>query len=413
MLLASLLLYLPSQAQQVIQYNDHIYLPNIKSVECYNTSKEGSFPLIQLRSGEQLQLAFDDLGGNSRQYYYSLEHCDAQWQPSRLSPTEYLTGFVEDRIMDYNYSSGTIQKYIHYEVKIPNQTIAPKLPGNYLLKVYEDGNQSKMIITRRVYVATSAVGVGAQVVPSNNVQLRDRDQKINFTVNYGGLNVQNPYGDIKVVVMQNGQQRTAQMNTRPTFIRNSQLIYSDPTINDFAGGNEYRLFDLRTLKLNSQRVARIFRDTANTVLLTSDEARNRSSYLFEYDNNGEFLIRNQDGRDPRTDADYANVYFNLALNSKPNGDLYVVGRFNNFELTDANRMTYDATRDRYTLSCLLKQGIYDYKYVLVNADTKKPDSTPIEGSYFETENTYQILVYYRQPGSRWDELVGYQEVRTK
>lgn len=402
-----------SIAQISIQYTDHTYRASIKSVECYNTEKEASFPIIPLRSNEQIRLTFDDLEGRSRNYYYTLEHCDAQWNTSRLSPAEYLQGFMEDRIMDYNYSSGTVQKYIHYEVKIPNQSIAPKLAGNYLLKVYEDSDLNKIIITRRIYVTGTAVGINAEMIPSNNVSLRATNQKINFQILYGGLNVQNPYNDIKVMVMQNGRPETGQINTKTTFIRGNQLIYNDFTINDFSGGNEFRHFDTRTLKLNSEHIARIFKDTANTVLLLGDESRNRNSYLFQYDINGNYYVINQDGRDARTDGDYAYVVFNLAANSSiPKGDIYITGKFNNYELTAANQMAFDAARNQYTAQVILKQGIYDYQYMWVNPTTKQTNNQPIEGSYFETENDYQILVYYRPPGSRWEELIGYKSINS-
>ena len=407
------LITFPSFAQQKLQYIDHTYRGSIKSVECYNTSKQGSFPVIPLSSNEQILLAFDDLEGRSRNFYYTLEHCDAQWNTSRLSPAEYLQGFMEDRIMDYSYSSGTMQKYIHYEVKLPNRNIVPKLAGNYLLKAYEDSDQSRLIITRRIYVAGTAVGVAAELLPSNNVSARARNQKLNFQVNYGGLNVQNPYNDIKVLVMQNGRPETAQLNTRPTFIRGNQLIYNDFNSNDFAGGNEFRHFDMRTLKLNSERVVRILKDTANAVLLLGDESRNRNSYLLEYDNDGNFFIINQDGRDARTDGDYAYVYFNLLPPDGLKGDIYITGKFNNYELNEASKLQFDAQRNRYTTIIKLKQGVYDYQYALLNPTTGKPDSTPLEGSFFETENEYQMLVYYRPPGSRWEELVGYKLVTTK
>ena len=410
-----LLLFLPprSYAQTTLQYTDYIYRASIKSVECYNTGKQGSFPVINLRSNEQLQLAFDDLEGRSRSYYYSLEHCDAQWNSSRLSPAEYLQSFTEDRMINYSYSSGTVQKYIHYEVKFPNQNIIPKLAGNYLLKVYEDADQSKLIITRRVYITSSAVGIGATVVPSNNVARRLNNQKLNFDITFSGLNVQNPYNDIKVMVMQNGRPETGLLNTMPTFIRGTQLIYNDFNINDFAGGNEFRHFDTRTLKLNSEHIARIFRDTANTVLLLGDESRNQNAYLFQYDINGSYYVINQDGRDASIDADYAYVFFNFVPSGTlPKGDIYLTGRFNNYELNNANKLQYDAARNRYTMQALLKQGVYDYQYIWVDATTGKANREPLEGSYFETENDYQILVYYRPPGSRWEELVGYKVINT-
>jgi len=134
-------------------------MPGIKTVELYNTKKEQSFPLIELNTREQLQLVFDDLRGSSRNFYYTIEHCDENWSSSNLPTTQYLQSFTEDQIRDYNYSSSTIQKYTHYQAKFPNENIVPKIPGNYILKVYEDGDQSKMALTMRFYVLAPKVSL--------------------------------------------------------------------------------------------------------------------------------------------------------------------------------------------------------------------------------------------------------------
>jgi hypothetical protein len=398
-----------SHAQQTLVYDDMVYRPNIKSVQLNLVGKDGSFPVINLRSNEQVMLAFDDLTGRSANYNYTIEHCDAQWNSSRLSPTEYLQSFTEDRLMDYRYSSNTRQKYIHYELTLPNQTIVPKIAGNYLLKVYEDGDQTKLVLTRRLYILGSKVSLIGDIVPSQNTSLRQTNQKINFQVDYAGLNVQNPYSDIKAFVMQNARAQTGQMNTRPAYIRGTQLIYNDVNTNDFPGGNEFRHFDTRSLLLNSDRIGRIYRDTANTVMLLPDHNRDRPDYAFEYDNDGKFFILNQDGRDPRTDADYAHMFFTLATTkTAKEGSVYIVGRFNNYRLEPAGKMEYDNTSSHFFTEILLKQGVYDYAYVWVDSATQKPDYTALEGTHFETENDYQILVYYRPVGGRWDELVGYR-----
>jgi hypothetical protein len=199
------------------------------------------------------------------------------------------------------------------------------------------------------------------------------------------------------------------MNTRPAYVRGTQLIYNDLNTNDLPGGNEFRHVDLRSLRLNSDRVDHIYRDTANTVMLLTDHARERPDYTFQYDNDGKFFIFNQEGRDSRTDGDYAHVYFTLAANKTDReGAAYLVGQFNSYRLDADSKMEFDKVSNRFYTNQFLKQGVYDFEYVWVDASTKKPDETLLEGSHFETENEYQLLVYYRPAGARWDELVGYR-----
>lgn len=408
-----LLLFVSFKSFAQSTYDDNVLSAAIKSVEFYNTQKQSSFPIIALKSGEQVLLTFDDLRGGSRNYYYTIEHCDSKWNSSNLSTAEYLQSFTDDRLTDFTYSTNTVQKYTHYELKLPNDNIAPKIAGNYILKVYEDGDQSKMILTRKLYVLGSRVAVAADIVASNNVELRQTNQKINFQINTGGLPVQNPNSDIKVLLMQNGRSETGIWTTSPANVRGTQLAYNDVYTNDFAGRNEFRHFDTRSLKLNSDRVGHIYRDTAYTVVLLGDPVRNAVNYSFQYDNNGSFFILNQEGNDPRKDADYAHVYFNLAANkTDKDGAAYLIGKFNDYKLDDHSRMNYEPVKGHFITDVFLKQGVYDYEYVWIDKKTNTADDIPMEGTHFETENDYQLLVYYRPPNARWEELVGYKLLNT-
>lgn len=389
-------------------YTDSVYHHEIKSVEFYNSAKKASFPLITLNTGETVTLGFDNLVGGTLNYHYTIEHCDADWNSSNISTAEYLKNYSDDRILNYSYSIATVQKYTHYELKLPNENIAPKIPGNYILKVYEDSDPTKLVLTRKLYVVSPKINISAEIVPSSDNATRQTNQKINFTLDYGALRVQNPNRDVRTLVMQNNRSETGIMNNQPTYIRGTQLIYSDISINDFQAGNEFRHFDTRTLKLNSQNILHIYRDTANTVMMLTDPERNKPNYTLEYDLNGSYYILNQDGSDPRIDADYAHMIFSLSTKRPPNsGSVYIVGRFNDYKLDEHSKMTFDETGNKYFNSLLLKQGVYDYTYVWVDK-TGKPDINALEGSYFETENDYQLLVYYRPSGSRWEELVGYK-----
>jgi len=397
---------------QQFEYDNKVYHPQIKTVQCYNTQKEQSIPVIILGSKELLRFSFDDLRGGSRNYWYTVEHCTFDWKPSGISVLDYLTGSTEDRITEYAYSSRTLQKFTHYSLTLPNDQIKPKISGNYLLKVYEDGNLNKAVCSQRFFIADKQVNTSIEIVPSNEVALRFSNQKLNVTVTYT-MTIENPYADVKLVLLQNGNPLTALINTKPTFVKPGSLIYNDLGSNDFKGGNEFRKFDSRSLRYKGEHVQSITTDSTNSIILFPDGNGTATKYTRMIDDNGAFFIRNQDNLDNDTDSDYENVLFTLnAKTYSGNGNIYVTGRFNNFTLSDENRLVFDPARQQYLARLYLKQGVYDYQYVWKDATTGKTDNTVIEGSFFETENDYQAFVYYRKPGSRWDQLIGYDIART-
>lgn len=394
-------------AQQKFVYDNKVYNTQIKTVQCYNTQKEQSIPVITLGTTEQLLFSFDDLKGGSRDYWYTIEHCTYDWKSSDISILNYLDGSSEDRIIDYAYSSKTLQKFTHYTLTLPNDQIKPKITGNYLLKVYENGDVNKPVCSQRFFITDKQVNVSTEVIPSNDVALRFTNQKVNVALSHT-ITIQNPSNDIKVLLMQNGDPLTTKVNIRPTYVKPGSLIYNEINGNDFMAGNEFRKFDSRSFRYKGVHVQEISMDSTNNITLFQDLNGNAPKYTLQNDDDGAFFIRNQDNRDNDTDSDYAHVLF--TLNAKPpgtDGDVYVVGRFNNFTLTTDNKLTFDAAKQKYSVSMYLKQGVYDYRYVWRNNSTGKVDLTQFEGSFFETENNYQTFVYFRKPGSRWDELIGY------
>ena len=403
-----------AQNDKTFTNENKIYLANVKTVLCYNSKKEQSIPIIMLNSSETINFSFDDLLGGTKNYWYTVEHCTSDWQTSRISTLDYLRGFDNDRIINYRYSSNTARKYTHYELTLPNTQVQPKIGGNYVLKVYLDGDKNQPVISQRFYILDNQLAVAAQVTNSMQVADRNSKQKINFTINHT-FAIPNPYQDLKAVVMQNFNSNTSIINTRPSFVRPNQLVYNDLNTNDFSGNNEFRKFDTRSLRFKGDNVKDIYRDNESvSVMLFQDAPRNTSAFANQYDENGNFFVRNTDGRDDKTEAEYMGVLFTLnAPAPGANGDAYVIGRFNNFTLSKENKLLYDAGRKQFYANLMLKQGLYDYEYAWFDNDTKTLQSQPFEGSFFQTENSYQIFVYYRRPGARWETLVGYTNLSNK
>ncbi|WP_316761210.1 DUF5103 domain-containing protein [Pedobacter aquatilis] len=417
-LIAVLLFIFPiltfAQNDKAFTNENKVYLPNIKTVLCFNSNKEQSIPVIMLNSTETITFSFDDLLAGTKNYWYTVEHCTSDWQTSKITSIDYLDGFSDDRIINYHYSSNTARKYTHYELNLPNTQVKPKIGGNYILKVYLNGDKNQPVISQRFYVLDSQIAIAAEITNSLQVADRNSKQKINFTLNHS-MPIPNPYQDLKAVVMQNFNSNTVQLNTRPSFVRPNQLVYNDINTNDFWGDNEFRKFDTRSLRFKGDNVKDIYRDNESVnVMLFQDISRNTGTFANQLDENGNFFIRNTDGRDDKTEAEYMGVLF--MLNSAPptaDGDAYVVGRFNNYTLGKENKLVYDANRKQFYGNILLKQGLYDYEYAWLDKTSKNTETKPFEGSFFQTENTYQIFVYYHKPGARWDTLVGFTNLSNR
>lgn len=372
-------------------------------------------PMIELNGKERLRLSFDDLDTDQRDLWYSIEHCNADWQPSPLPTNMYIQGQFQDFISDFQYSFNTRVNYIHYTVVFPSDNMKITRSGNYLLKVYENNNPDQLVLTRRFMVYEQKAKITTGLRRPVSPQLRDTHQELDFEVDFSALQVVNPQENVKVTVMQNFRWDNA-MQLKPFFVRDRKLIYDyDDGTNCFPAGNEFRFFDARSIRVQMERIRRINTDSTPVILhLMPDMVRSFGSYVTYQESNGAFFIRTTDGgRNHAIDADYVWVNFYLPYEAPfIDGNLYVFAALSDWQFKDEFKMFYDYANKAYRARVLLKQGFYNFMYSFLPNSKQKGDDSVIEGNFFQTENDYYIMVYQRALMNNFDELVGFLKINT-
>lgn len=398
-----------SEANDSLIFTDNVFKDNIKTVQLYKEGWNLSYPLIKNNSDEKLILHFDVLGNQIETYYYTFIHCTKDWEKSDIFFNDYIDGFPENQIEEFKSSFNTTVNYIHFKLTFPNDRIRFKLSGNYILQVYPVNEPDKPILTRRFIVTENAVMISPDAHRPRMTDDNNSSQQIDFTLNYSGLTINDPSRNIYAFILQNGLWTNSKKNLKPDFNGNNELKYnslSDKNI--FAGGNEYRYFDIKSIKYKSEFVNRIdFAISNYNVFLLPSENREFKPYFYWQDFNGKYYIAIQEGKEPETDADYVYVYFTLPSKYFAGGEkIYVYGALTDWKLNKDNLMVYNFEKAQYELTMLLKQGWYNYEYVFLKEGDSGNDPTKFEGSHYETENDYLILVYYRNPRERYDRVIG-------
>ena len=397
----------------VLRYGDYIYKESIKSLTLSRPANVMSLPVITLGSKEQLLLQFDELAEDYRTFRFTFIHCDAAWNPTEgLLSQEYLVGFFEDQIYDYTFSSNTIQHYIHYTKLFPTEKMRPKLSGNHLLVVYEDGYADDPFFTLRFMVLEPKVSiVDAKAIQDQRPSTRLEMQRVVFGINTDGYYIPFPERDLKVMIRQNERWDNVKylkpLNNRGTVLNYTH--YNDENV--FAGINEYRYFDIKTLMINTLNVGRIERgnEGAYYVSLLTDIPRRRN-YEVASDINGKFLIKTDDYHDSNIESEYAWVSFFFKTNIPvQNGSVHIVGNLTQNRLDESSEMTYNYDRKGYEISLYLKQGYYNYLYAFVEDGSFAADIQFFEGNHWETSNDYYIYVYHREAGDKHDRLIAFEK----
>jgi len=396
--------------------NENItYAESIKTVQLYKKGFEMSAPVFRLNSGEKLALDFDDLDVQSRAYKYTIRHCESDWTTSAdLRPSEYISGYTEENIRDFQYSINTIVKYVHYSMDFPSPDLRPLISGNYLLIVYLDDPAEPVFTRRFMVVETSPITIEGTVQQGSKPDDRLSKQEIDFVIRLNGFRVLDTKRELIVVVQQDDRWDNALRNIFPRFIRGEELDYRYDENNVFNGGSPYRDFDIKSLEYQTDRINKIYFDTIYQVTLLEDKPRTYKNYVYNKDINGRFLIKNEvNATNFNIESDYALVHFYLPFPVEfTDGDFYLMGALTDWRMDGKSKLQFDKTSRCYGLNLLLKQGYYNYIYVLLRKGKSVGDESLVEGSHWETPHMYTVYVYFRSGGINSDQLIAIQNINS-
>lgn len=408
MLLSPLLKAQDYYRSEGLRYSNFVYKPEIKSVKLTPKGNSLGLPLLPLASNEQLEISFDDLSGELKEYSYSFVHCNADWEDSDLSFLDYCDGVDQVYFTDYDFSGNTRTKYVRHKASFPNDQIQFRLSGNYLLKVYENGDPDALVLSWRFMIHEKRVFVKADIHRPTLAEFRYSHQEVDFSILSSSYQLTNPYSDMKVNIMKNGRWDNMILGIAPLFVKDREIEFNYEEENLFPGGNEYRFINLRNSNFSGAGVGRSFaRGDTNFVFLNPEKSRGIKVYQDQPDINGAWNMEVNDMMyNSDMDADYAQVFFAVKAPAKLEGqDVYLMGELSGRQLNPDYKMIYDGKLGVYKLQTTLKQGYYNYLFVTSKGDDQAGLTREFEGDHAQTENNYTILVYHKRIQDRHVRLI--------
>lgn len=400
------LLALNSTAQDIL-YDNYVYVTNIRSVKFHPVNQPLEPPVAFVNNSDRLVLSFDDVSGDTKDYQYKIIHCDYQWEPSGMEDIEYLEGFLDGEIRNPIFSVNTWVSYTSYNLVLPNRNFRWTKSGNYILLIYED-DPSLPVITRRFTVVDSKVFVKAEARRAIEVSKMYTDQVFDISINTNEYRIVNPMTNIYVSITQNNRWDNALIGLQPLFTQGNEIVIDNRGKINFPAYKEFRELDIRSLDFGNETIEKIdLNEDGTDVYVFPDYPRPTRNYLTRLDANGQYVIDNKDGE--LQSADYADVIFTLK-SPEYLEDVYVAGDFTDYKADEMYKMEYDPNEEAYILSIPLKQGYYNYMYGVKKKDGM--DYTELEGSNADAENSYQVYVYLKEPGARYDRLIGFSSFKS-
>lgn len=395
-----------SQYEELV-FEDYVYVTNLKSVKLSPMGNPLDPPIVYLGNSQRLMLTFDDMDNVQKDYTYDIIHCNKDWTPSEMERIEYLDGFVDEEIDNSYFSVNTFVPYIHYQLPLPNADLSWNISGNYLLIIYEgnDVDDRFPVITRRFMVVDKKVNVSVRNRRPLDVSKLRTHYEFDLFVNNKDFKILDSRNTVSVTILQNYRWDIAIHDMKPKFAVGDQMTIDNTGKISFPSLKEFRSADIRSLDYVANGVTSIDLNRYGTdVLLDLARPRGDSYYTTIPDANGQFVIQNKDVGSSETGGDYANVIFTLESPEREE-EVYVMGAFTDWKVDEMYRMRYYDERKAYVAEVLLKQGYYDFFYGVDKDGILH--ARDIEGSWADTENNYQVLVYLREPGDRYDRLIGY------
>lgn len=377
---------------------------NIKTVS-FVQNGNNVVPIFEL--GSTFELQFDDLFGNEANYYFDITHCDYNWKPTDIPKTDFIRGFDNQRITNYVNSFNTLQVYSHYKLAFPNQfTTELRLSGNYMLRILNEDKE--VVFSRKFILYEEHSTVAAQVKRSRDLSNIDYMQNLEFTILSNDIAFQTPLQNVKVLLLQNGDFSTSIKNIPPQYTIGNQLVYKYGKETLFWGGNEFLYFENKDIRAANNNVGKVGsnNDIYNSYLYTN-AARANQIYTNYEDVNGNFVVKNINGSNNEIEADYAWVYFTLSAPTfRLNKDIYITGMFNNYSLSPEYKMDYNQDKGVYEKAIMIKQGFTNFQYKIADKNGVVDYENAIDGNFYQTENNYTILVYYKQSSDRYMRVIG-------
>lgn len=395
-----------ASTEDPIGTSSSIFHPGFHTLQICVDGNEYAPAVIELNSNDRVLISFDEIADDRRYMRYTLIHCDAQWRPSNLVDSEYIDGFNQGDVDDYEYSQLTSTRYVHYSIALPNDQIKFTISGNYLLQVYDE-ESTELLLQARFSVSENSMKVNADVSSRTDIDYNNRHQQLSISVNSEKVNIHDIYNDLTVIIQQNRRHDNQRVIKHPLRVTGKVAYYEHQQPLIFKAGNEYRRMEIVSTSYPGMGVDEIYYHAPfYHMKLATDQTRYADNYSYDQTQCGQYTIREYNSEQSHIEADYIIVHFALEMPKLINSTVYLEGEFTQRQFSKETIMAYNPTTGAYEKDILLKQGAYNYQYLVMPTNSTTGSASVVEGDFYQTVNEYLIMVYHRPPGSRYDHLVG-------